>query len=218
MNAEEYKSIRDEMLQRFRWSLQLAFFAVVSTAALLAWLSTEASAAKSNPLLSPWLFACVGLVVTGYLFYSYRELLRQIYNQGSYLTVFYEKEQERLRWHCLSRFGNQWLGEKSDWGRDGRRGGFLMLFLLSANIGGPLWLLRENLDFCGWNFLIFIIMIFLAIVVVVIAWGLFTTRRFMLKNVGHWLKMKKELEKDPNSLWNFIEGRYLDKESSAEQK
>ena len=90
MDLEEYKTIRDEMVQRFRWTFEISFFAVASTGALLSWLSI--AEIKSYPLLP----ICAGLGIISFLFYSYRVLLEGIYNSGSYLAVFHEGNEQNF--------------------------------------------------------------------------------------------------------------------------
>jgi hypothetical protein len=197
MNPEEYKAIRDEMLQRLKWTFELVFFSIASTAALLSWLSTQAPQAESNPSMNPFLFACIGLVIIGYLFHSYRELLRQIYSQGSYLAVFYEGDEQGFNWHRLSRCNRPLIGLKSSWGRDGRRGALLLILLLVANIFGPLYLLRENMSFDGWQLSLFIFMIVLTLIVVRIIASLLTTAGFMKKDFDEWMQVKDTILKNP---------------------
>lgn len=208
MNIEEYKTIRDEMLQRFRWTTELLFFAVGSTAALLSWLSSLATQSPAPTRLNPLIFVSVGLGITTYLFFSYRETLGSIYQQGGYLAVFHEFSQQDFRWHLLRRFFNELRGEKSDWGRDGRRGGLLLLLLAIANVLGPVWFLREylgNIVVDLFNGVMIAIVLMLGAFICMIAWDLFTTARFMRQNLKKWMQIKDNLEKDPSLLGTTIE-------------
>jgi len=210
MNIEEYKSIRDEMLQRFRWTTELSVFSVVSTGALLSWLSTARGQIPTE--LSPLLFIFVGLGIIGFIFYSYLELLRGIYNQGSYLTIFHERifdegNEQAFGWHALSRFRKELNKKEADWGRDGRRGGYLLLLLLIANLAGPLLLIWKTMDifppywYKDWSILLPIAAVVgLVVWISITAWGLFHTRKFMKDNLKEWMQTKDNLKKDPNLL------------------
>lgn len=203
MNIEEYKSIRDEMLQRFRWTFEILFFAVASTGALLSWLSTISSQAPSE--LNPFLFVCVGLGIISFLLYEYLEVLRGIYNQGSYLVVFHERNKQDFRWHTLNRFRKELVGGKSDWGRDGRRGGYLLAVLTTANIGGPLWFLRGNILVFDWfRILTIVIALILVTFLSIIAWNLFHTDKSMREQLRDWSQLRDNLEKDSSILKTII--------------
>lgn len=200
MNEEEYKTIRDEMLQRFRWNVELLFFAIASTGALLSWLST-----KPSNELNPYLFIMVGLGIVGYIFYSYESILRQIYNQGSYLAIFHERDNEDFRWHLLNRFHKELIGEKSDWGKDGRRGAFALILLTIVNILGPLYFLRENICPNDMEKLgALIVVIVLGFLILIIIRRLFNTGEYMRENMKEWNQIKENQKADPNLLENKI--------------
>lgn len=194
MDVEEYKTIRDEMLQRFKWTVEISVFSVVSTGALLSWVFTKRST-ETNPLL----FICVGLGIVAYLFYAYLNILQGNYNRGSYLAVFHEVRERNFRWHNFNRFRNEMLREESDWGRDGKRGGYLLVILTFANISIPLLLLWNNLAI-DWYLLFIIVFIVLYAWIWHTAFDLFKTRGFMIKNWKKWRKVKEELTKNPNLL------------------
>ncbi len=201
MKIEEYKTIRSEMLQRFRWTIELAFFAVASTGALLSWLSTK----SGEPDLNPYLFICVGLGIVVFVFNSYLNVLQGIYNQGSYLVFFHEVKEQDYNWHVLSRLQKESIGEESNWGRDGRRGGLLSVILVSVNIFGPLWFLKSNLFKLDWFYIV--TMIFTAVLiyfVVRITYNLYSTRKFMQENMKEWLQIKENADNDPNFKENLI--------------
>ncbi|MBN1761675.1 MAG: hypothetical protein JW878_01170 [Methanomicrobia archaeon] len=82
MNKEEYKTIREEMLMRFKWTFQLKIWAIIVTGVLLSWIATQRSGTSSLKELNPYLFIAVGLGIVGYIFYVYHDLLEGIYNQG----------------------------------------------------------------------------------------------------------------------------------------
>lgn len=216
MGIEEYKSIRDEMLQRFRWDIELSFFAVGSTGALLSWLSTQ-SESKQNP----YFFICVGLTIVIFIFYSYYNVLKGIYNQGSYLIFFHEAVEENSGWHCLSRFRKELMGKRSDWGSNGRRGGWLLVILALGNIFGPLYFLRGNINICAYGdvdwfkMVTILVAVGLLIPVSKIAWGLFHSRKFMHENMREWMHVRKKLGQEPKLLENTI-NKVID--SNATQK
>jgi hypothetical protein len=216
MDLEEYKTIRDEMLQRFRWTLELSFFAVASTGALLSWLSTG-SGRESNP----YLFILIGLAIIFFVFYSYRNVLQKTYSLGSYLVLFHEIDKKGFRWHLLSRLRREMIGEKSDWGTDGRRGGLLLVLLSIADIGGPLYLLRENMsilaDGCVDVFKLVTIVFSVALLILlsITAYNLFNMAKFMHSDMREWMQVKDEVAKDPNLPVNALK-RVM--ESSHKQK
>ncbi len=111
---------------------------------MLSWLSTN-----TKPDLDPFIFVTIGLGIISFLFHSYLDILQRIYNQGGYLAIFHEGNQKDLRWHLLSRLRGPLLGVQSSWGWDGKRGGCVLIMLIIANIGGPLWLLRQNINTSG---------------------------------------------------------------------
>jgi hypothetical protein len=207
MKVEEYRTIRDEMLLRFRWSHGLLLFAFASTGALLSWLST-----RQNMESCPYFFICIGLGIIGFVFYAHKDLLHGIYNLGSYLAVFHE-ELEKPGWHWLSRFRDDLLGPRSMWGADGRRGAIILAILAVANIGGPVWLLSKDLNF--WSpldvlgLVTFMLAFPLSAMIAVIGWKLFHMADFMLGNMKKWKRIKKELERQPNLLKDTV-SRVLD--------
>ncbi|MCK4475230.1 MAG: hypothetical protein KAU16_00705 [Methanophagales archaeon] len=231
MNEEEYKTIRDEMLQGFRWTVELLFFAIASTGTLLSWLSTKRSEIPPNDL-NPYLFIAVGLGIVGYIFYIYLTILKQVYNQGSYLAIFHERDNEDFRWHLLNRCYNKLIDKKSDggseegrgvvalilfripntigkklgWGSEGRRGAFALFLLLIANIMGPLCFLREN----SWPIdreegVALGLVIILGYWISTIIYNLWYTRDFMKENMKEWKKIKDKQEADPDLLEKTLE-------------
>jgi hypothetical protein len=205
VNAEEYKSIREEMIQRHRWTVELSFFSVASTGALLSWLSTKSTSAELNPFL----FICIGLGIVGFIFHSYLDVLRGIYNQGSYLVVFHERNIQSYSYHTLSRFRNELINKKSDWGKDGRRGGYLLILLMLANIVGTLWFLRANIcdfgsDFVWFKIVTILIALLLVCSICYIIYRLFNMRRFMMDNLKGWRQIRDNLEKTPDLLESTI--------------
>ncbi len=199
MDMEEYKTIRQEMLLRFRWTTELFVFSVVSTGALLSWVFVKSSSTETNPFL----LICVGLGIVSYIFYSYLNLLQQNYDRGSYLAVFHEGGEKGLKWHTVNRLRNELIGKKSNWGRDGKRGGFLLIILVIANILIPLLLLRDNLAM-DWYLLLIIVVIALLLWIGFTACGLFKTGEYMRKSWKKWRQIKEKLEQDPNLLEDTI--------------
>ena len=196
MKIEEYKTIRDEMLQRFKWTTELSFFSVVSTGALLSWLSTK----SSDKELNPFLFICVGVGILLFVFFSYLNILRAIYNQGGFLVFFHELGSQDFRWHIISRTQNELIGGKSDWGADGKRGGWLLILLLFTNIFGPLIFLKDNIlsNFDWFKILTVIIAITIIVFLVIIMCQLFNTKKFMKKNMDKWRRIKENISKESN--------------------
>lgn len=220
MDPEEYRTIRDEMLRRFGWTYHLLIFAIAATGALLSWLSQT-----TNLQLDPYPFICVGLGVIGIVFYSYVVLLQGIYNMGGYLAMFHDVHETGFRWHWLSRLRNELIGNKSDWGRDGKRGGWILIILAIANIAGPLWILRvANITtrpgtFFEWVYLLrpdglewvtFWIAVGIGCRMGKVLYDLFNTAEFMRENMQTWRQIKVNVEEKndlPEEIFNALVGK-----------
>lgn len=197
MNIEEYKTIREEMLSRFRWTFEVIFFSIVSTSAIISWLILKES---EIPPLGPYLLIIVGLGIVTYLFWFYSKTLKSIYKQGSYLIVFHELENDSLRWHILSRFQNKFRCHSSKWGSDGRNAAILLIILGFVNIVGPLCTLNGIILSKLSDQILFVIMIvtiiFLIIFLCIVFQSLWKTKEFMYENMNNWLNLKEKLCKD----------------------
>jgi hypothetical protein len=146
--------------------------------------------------------------------YLYERFLKGIYNQGSYLAVFHEGGEVGFQWHRLSRFRNELIGKKLDWGEDDKWGGWLLILLVSANIGGPLWFLRvaegDSFEWISllprnlfeWVSLVIAAILFVRMVIVVK--HLFTTAKFMRENMKIWRQVRIKLKENANLLEDTI--------------
>lgn len=227
-HPEEYRTIRDEMQQRFHWTRALLLFSLAATATLLSWLLTRPEGEVFNPIfLIP-----VGLALIYFLFHSYRDVLEQIYHLGGYLLVFHELELKGqayalsiLGFHTLSRYGHDMindadkeknahekiptrsrlrhliLGRGLRWGSDAKRGGVLLGLLTVANILGPLYLLSQS----GWcislNWLTIVAATFGGIffcLILATEIGLWTMDVFVKEDVRHWLELRHNIDSDPS--------------------
>lgn len=219
---EEYQTIRDEMLQKFKRTEELLIFSVTSTAVLLAWLVTQIDNAS---IPSPFVFTTIGLIMIAYFFYLFLITIRQIYHQGGYLSAFHETAESGLTYHTLTRFfdyfkkGNKNQKIKSRWGRNGKIAAIILLLLTILNSFGPLFLFSEeiiknpiitiqswidNLNQYSTQLFFFTITIVVVCIIFIEIYFLWTTKTFMEKDLLHWLEIAKELEKKPNFLINGV--------------
>jgi len=102
----------------------------------------------------------------------------------------------------------------SYWGKDGRRGGILLLLLVGADSLGPAWLLRENLgrSLCYWpNWFLIMGLLIVGGIVYKLTEALFATERRMMTNLRDWMRTKEYVDKHPD-LRDAIE-RILDEVS-----
>lgn len=204
MNMEEYRTLRDEMLQRFRWTRQLLLFSVGTTAALLSWLFTKGGDDGLNPIL----FVFVGLGLISFLFYSYKGVLEQIYHIGGYLAIFHEGGADGLKFHRISRLGDDLLGEKAQWGKDPRRGVSLLFLLTIANCVGPFYIVKES---GKWPALDEVTILSIAgavifmLIIISTGWGLWSMKKSIRKDMSKWLRLKEKLETEPSVLERIID-------------
>ena len=199
MKTIEYETIRNEMMQRFRWAFEVIFFSIISTSAIISWLAVNRSQGLNSPG-SPYLFIMIGLGIVAYLFWFYHKALEGIYNQGSYLAVFHELENNELNWHILSRFQNEIRGKSSKWGSDGRKAAGLLVLLAIVNIVAPLAFLHEKIIPNSYlegfiDLIIIIAIICLIIKITSIYQFLMKTKENMHKSMKKWFKVKEELSK-----------------------
>jgi len=209
MNPEEYKTIREEMLLRFRWTFEIIFFSIVSTSAIISWLAVKRSEVVTSDnyfFMNPFVFILVGLGIIAYLFSFYEKTLENIYKQGGYLAVFHELDDPTLRWHLLSRFQNDILKEKEKtpvktkkgrWGADGRNAARLLIILTLVNIFAPLVFLQENIiPITVFDLLLIFFIIVIIIIIIYICYLLMYTQIFMKKDMGKWFDVKSKLSEE----------------------
>lgn len=217
MNESEYKTLRDEMLQRSRAAESLPTFSITAAAILYSWLATQAPYLNFE---NPFFFVLIGQIIISFAFFRYLLILKTHCDRGSYLATFYELSKVKLlkddinleitidtqdnpSWHILNRV-NKYIINTSKieipikWAR--KSGIILFPFLTLAVWIAPLYLLEKSISLNNPDQLITLIISFLfSIVSFVYLMGNFLTMdNFMFKNMSKWILLRAILEEKPN--------------------
>ena len=216
MEIEEYNTIRAEMLQKFKRLDELLIFSITASGVLLAWFATQVD----NPFwMTILVFSVVGLGITLCVFYIYGVILKQIYNQGSYLAVFHETNNSSINYHRLTRFFYA-LKDNSpkklllqEWGKDGRVAARILIILTVVNLAAP-WFLHCNfidsftkINLCGQLLSVTIILLvyFPFLLLIIRERGsLMKTSSYVIKNMIDWSNIKTKMDENSNFLNNTI--------------
>lgn len=117
LQIEEYKTIRNEMLERFKESDKLLYYTIGSIGLIIAWL-LSLSPGNVGVVDQPFIYiggSWIVLVLVLYNMYSHYSTTKLIYIWGTYLAIFHELDnKEYIRFHLLNRFKNDIINSLKD--------------------------------------------------------------------------------------------------------